>query len=407
MSLTDEVTSTAAATAALAVCTNRDGCAKAAAHETIDWYPGPGEYCPECGEALSRLDADAQPSSNDSPPLNASPPPAAPPAGNVATAAVATAIATSGEPARSTAATATVAPAEVIPESTAGLADVTRRPRPIPRPRREVARRRRLVPALVVAIVCLGAIGVFTYFGRPTAADDPAAAAAISVCPVSSAQPFVADIVRAYAAKSGVALSRFDVRRAKTCDVRFTTASATSSAMIARDGIVAIVNPLNPVARISEQQLRGIFSGSIRDWAQVGGPPGPIVAVLPNDASDEAKALASSLFYGMRMDRSLNRPANSTDVTRIVTGADRHGRGAIGLVAFSSAVPAKVIPLAYLPPPSVLSIASGRYPYTLTIGVEPGTAHVDPVAAGLVEFARSSAGAEIVAKNGLVARGGI
>jgi len=385
MSSTEEFTSAPAAAPA-AVCTNSEGCRKAAAGEAIEWYPGAGEYCPECGEVLTRRDAPAgQPgAATPSVPPSSSPGAPRPSAGG---------------------ATATLAPAEVIPDSTAGLTELLRRPPPVRRP---APRKSPLVRALVfAALLCAAAIAAFTYFGRRSTATDSARPVAISVCPVSSAQQVVTDLVRAYAAKSGLPLSRFTVRGGKSCDVRFTTASATSDAVIARDGIVAIVNPLNPIPRISELQLRGIFSGAIRDWSALGAPAGPIVALIPNDVTDEATAIASSLFYGVRIDRALDRPATSAEVTRMVTGADRRSRGAIGLVAFSAAVPAKVIPLAYLPPPSVLTIASGRYPYTVTIGVERGSTSSDPAAAGLVEFARSNDGAEIVARDGLIGRGSI
>jgi|SRR5664279_302053 hypothetical protein len=33
-------------------CTNVAACPRAAAGETVAWYTGAGEYCPDCGEAL-------------------------------------------------------------------------------------------------------------------------------------------------------------------------------------------------------------------------------------------------------------------------------------------------------------------------------------------------------------------
>ncbi len=416
MSSTDEVSS-AAADASVARCTNPVDCSKAAARETLDWYPGAGEYCPECGEALVRIDAPAHGASRELVGKSRNGTPVADSAASGGGAATEVAPATNGAPANGKASssngessaatattTATIAPLEAIPDSTAGLSQLQRRPPPPRRP----ARRKPLSGSLIVAaVICAVAIAVFTYFGRPAQVSEPGRPVAISVCPLTGAQQFVSDLVDAYSAKSGIGSERFAVRRAKTCDVRFTTVSSSPDDVIARDGIVAIVNPLNPITRISEQQLRLIYSGAIRDWSQVGGAPGPIFAVMPNDASDESRAVASSLFYGLNLDRGLERPATSAEVTRIVAGADRRGRSAIGLVAFSTAVPAKVIPLAYLPPPSPLTIASGRYPYRLNIGIETDTGRVDPAASGLIEFAHSSAGAEIVAKNGLVGREGI
>jgi len=43
-------------TSRAAACSNVPNCSKAVAGQTIEWYPGAGEYCPECGEALTTRD---------------------------------------------------------------------------------------------------------------------------------------------------------------------------------------------------------------------------------------------------------------------------------------------------------------------------------------------------------------
>jgi ABC-type phosphate transport system substrate-binding protein len=52
-------------------------------------------------------------------------------------------------------------------------------------------------------------------------------------------------------------------------------------------GIGAIVNSLNPISRLSEKELREIFSGAIVDWSQLGEPHLLIVPILPDASSDE------------------------------------------------------------------------------------------------------------------------
>jgi len=47
--------------------------------------------------------------------------------------------------------------------------------------------------------------------------------------------------------------------------------------VIARDGIAVIVNPENPVDRLTLQQVSDIFSGKIDNWTKVGGDNRPIV----------------------------------------------------------------------------------------------------------------------------------
>jgi phosphate transport system substrate-binding protein len=47
--------------------------------------------------------------------------------------------------------------------------------------------------------------------------------------------------------------------------------------VIARDAIAVIVNPTNPVGRLTLQQISDIYSGKINNWSQVGGEDRPIV----------------------------------------------------------------------------------------------------------------------------------
>jgi phosphate transport system substrate-binding protein len=49
--------------------------------------------------------------------------------------------------------------------------------------------------------------------------------------------------------------------------------------LIAIDGIAVIVNAGNPVSSLSLEQIRGIYTGALTDWSQVGGKAGRIAVV--------------------------------------------------------------------------------------------------------------------------------
>jgi hypothetical protein len=366
-----------------AQCSNVANCTKAESREFVEWYPGAGEYCPECGEALA--------------------PGPAPPAADSATFRVAASAAVDAAPARSNGSAAGSSSAR---NGTPSKNDAPRLTAAKPRPASTTREARYIFPPrwfwILGAALC--ATAAIVYATYPDAARQRVTVDDVTVCPVSSAHQFVVDLVRGYAAQSGTRADRFVVTNAKPCDVRFSMTPETPDDVIAHDAIVAIVNPHNPISRISETQLRLIFSGSIHDWSELGMPPGPIVAILPEAGSDEAKALASWLFFGVSIDRAVRRGHSSADVTAAVTGSDAASRNAIGLVTFSATAAAKVVPLTNLPEPSVLSIASGRYPYTLAITVRAASAHSAGDAEGLLTYARSSDGAAILVKNGLVPR---
>jgi len=48
--------------------------------------------------------------------------------------------------------------------------------------------------------------------------------------------------------------------------------------VVARDGVTIYVAESNPVQSLTMEQLKGIFTGAITNWKQVGGPDSPIVA---------------------------------------------------------------------------------------------------------------------------------
>jgi phosphate transport system substrate-binding protein len=47
--------------------------------------------------------------------------------------------------------------------------------------------------------------------------------------------------------------------------------------VVARDAIAVVVNPSNPVGRLTLQQISGIYTGKITNWREVGGEDRPIV----------------------------------------------------------------------------------------------------------------------------------
>ncbi len=47
--------------------------------------------------------------------------------------------------------------------------------------------------------------------------------------------------------------------------------------IVARDAIAVIVNPTNPVSKLTLQQISDIYSGKYNNWSQVGGRDLPIV----------------------------------------------------------------------------------------------------------------------------------
>jgi phosphate transport system substrate-binding protein len=62
-------------------------------------------------------------------------------------------------------------------------------------------------------------------------------------------------------------------------------------------GYSVIVNPANPVAKLSKEQLEGIFTGKITNWKEVGGKDAAILCVVSN-LSPGSNAVFSKVFLG-------------------------------------------------------------------------------------------------------------
>jgi PBP superfamily domain len=328
-------------------------CSKAAAAELLEWYPGPGEYCPECGEALHPEDSE----SNEAEAREASllsPPPQAHTAFQKR------------------------------------MLDVLASPQ-----RRPLWRSGLFVGTL--AVVLVAAMGFAFRVGRP--------ATAIQVCRSSITDRLAGDLVRSFAAKSGTPASRFALVNDGPCDVRFSVGIArTGRDVVALDAIVAVVNPRNPVTQLTLAQVQGILAGTVTDWATVGGTQGAIVSMAPPDGSDETDLLSAMLLHGGNIADAVSRLQSSAAIVRAV--AAPNGRDRIGFVTFSSAVPAKVVKIAWIPPPSTLTIADHRYPFSLSVTVRSERTGRDPLVADLLTYVRSEAAQTMVVRNGFVAKAG-
>jgi hypothetical protein len=257
-------------------------------------------------------------------------------------------------------------------------------------------------PAFARAALLLIIISVAVFLPRPSPAKPPVEA--VRVCSTSITQPLATAIVDHYSA----APSAFDLVNAHDsqlpCHVRFMARLVRDAdgthGIIGYDAIVAVVHPANPLRKITQDQLRGVFAGRIENWSELGGSPRAIVAKLPDDASDEAQLLATTLLSGVKIAPGVERLPSSSEVVRAVSS----GRGSIGLVALSQADPAKVLPLGDSVP-NPLTIANHSYPLSVFIVAirvtSPGDAP-DAKAAGLVRYARSPEVQSIVVDKGLV-----
>lgn len=100
--------------------------------------------------------------------------------------------------------------------------------------------------------------------------------------------------------------------------------------LIGKDAIAVVVHESNPVDGLSTEQLRGIFTGKIVNWSEVGGTDLPITAYIVKRGSATRKVFQKVILQGA-----------GYEGTRVVTPdakmAAQVGRekGAIGQISFA------------------------------------------------------------------------
>lgn len=160
--------------------------------------------------------------------------------------------------------------------------------------------------------------------------------------------------------------------------------------LLARDGVAMIVHRDNPVSDLSTDTIKGIYTGSISDWSEAGGTPGPITAV--NKASGRATL---EVFVGHF---KLEEP----DIkAHVVIGENQEGiktvagnPRAIAYVSIGTAeyeagagTPIKLVPLDGAVP-STEAVAKGSYPMFRPLNLVTA-GQPSELAAQFITFARS------------------
>lgn len=168
---------------------------------------------------------------------------------------------------------------------------------------------------------------------------------------------------------------------------------------IARDAIAVIVHPSNPVNNLSKEQVKGIFTGEIKNWNEVGGNSAPILIHTRETGSGTLATLEDLLLDKEKVaDRATPYASATLLKNAVATDANGIGFDSIGFV--DSTVKALSVNNVK---PSEATVNSGAYPasrslYVFTKG-KPGK-----LEAVIIDYLRSfECQNDIVAKEGYVA----
>ena len=176
--------------------------------------------------------------------------------------------------------------------------------------------------------------------------------------------------------------------------------------IIAVDSLVTIVHPDNPVQILNIDELRGIFSGRLTNWQQVGGPNAPINVYDRDVSSGTRSAFMSPLF-----DTAPNqlRSATITDGNREMADAVAADPNAIGFVGYAFQRDARSMPLenecGMTIEPDSFSARTEEYPLQRRLYLYNTAAGTTPTSQEFLDYIQSSDADEMIEKSGFISLG--
>ncbi len=117
----------------------------------------------------------------------------------------------------------------------------------------------------------------------------------------------------------------------------------SQEAIVAQDGIVALVSGQNSVLRLSVVELMEIFAGNVTNWAQLGGSDLPINVYLPDDGGTLAETFEVTLLEPEFL--SVTAKAKRLPSLKDIDNAVANDPGGIGLTSLSSLKDSKPVEL--------------------------------------------------------------
>lgn len=172
--------------------------------------------------------------------------------------------------------------------------------------------------------------------------------------------------------------------------------------VVALDGIAVIVHPDNPLRELSVAQVRKLFDGSARDWAEVGGRAGPVRVLARDDASGTFDTFRSLVLttQGLRED------AIRLESTRALIEQVAADPQAIGFAGFAGTHPVRTLAISdagVAMQPEPFRIAVEDYPLSRRLLLYRGE-HASELAADFERFVMSPQGQALVERKRFVSQ---
>ena len=161
--------------------------------------------------------------------------------------------------------------------------------------------------------------------------------------------------------------------------------------------VAVVVNATSPVGNLTQDQVRDLFTGTVLNWKDVGGPDAPVHLYIRHPIS--------GTYLGFRELAMENKPyslhvqtcTNYEDIVKAVAqDAGGIGYSTFGLASKPGVKPVSIDGVA----PTVESVNKGKYPYARVLRLYTDKATEAHIAHSFIEFVQSSPGQKIMDQMG-------
>jgi phosphate transport system substrate-binding protein len=163
---------------------------------------------------------------------------------------------------------------------------------------------------------------------------------------------------------------------------------------ICKDPLAVIAKTTCQVENISEEDLRGIFSGEITNWKEIGGADLPVLVIIP----DENTAANKNFRRQVMKDKEIKHDFITYDSTMVLEAIKHFPCGAISFISRGATIKYEEIAAIKI---DGVSPSDKDYPYFQTFYYVTKGAPTE-TAKKLIDFTTTGKGREIIMKNGML-----
>lgn len=174
--------------------------------------------------------------------------------------------------------------------------------------------------------------------------------------------------------------------------------------IVAVDSLVIITHPSNPVQQVTIDQMRGIYSGRISNWSELGGDDLPITMVARQEGSGTRSVFEDRLFAGQPA--TLTNDAVIAEDNNTIAAQVNGTPGAIGFVGYAfqrGAKPLSVVnECGIASSPDAFSAKTEEYAFQRRLYLYNRADQISEDAQSFLDYATSASADGVIAKAGFI-----